>query len=223
MRTPKSDAIILENLAFEAPLTIYALNKTTGFSTSTIHAAIKKMINKNLVKRGDKGYLATFIGLTSYFLKRFNDETFGQKEMKQIVQRYSSLINHPLFTEHEFLECWLGKDYYDTMLSSALVTKRMLESRFQVVWARATGPIKRGEKVVLLDVKIPIPKEVEEEWLNVFTLWFFTSIVKKSEKLNTPPNNEKIRSLIQKAYEKEISTRKQSLVKLENDMRTLLS
>ena len=63
MRVPKSDKVILEKLAFEAPLTIYSLNKITGYSTSTIHASIHRSMRQNLVKRDEKGYMLTVAGL----------------------------------------------------------------------------------------------------------------------------------------------------------------
>jgi len=63
MRTPKSDKVILERLVFEAPLTIYSLNKITGYSTSTIHASIHKLMRQNLVKRNENGYMLKVAGL----------------------------------------------------------------------------------------------------------------------------------------------------------------
>ena len=63
MRTPKSDKVILKRLALEGPLTIYALNKITGYSTSTIHASIHKLMQQNLVKRVENGFMLTVGGL----------------------------------------------------------------------------------------------------------------------------------------------------------------
>ena len=63
MRKAKSDKVILEKLALKRPLTIYALNKITSYSTSTIHASIHKLMMQNLVKKGEKGYSLTVAGL----------------------------------------------------------------------------------------------------------------------------------------------------------------
>jgi len=63
MRTPKSEKVILEKLASEAPLTIYGLNKMTGYSTSTIHATIHRLMRQGIVKRDEKGYMLTVAGL----------------------------------------------------------------------------------------------------------------------------------------------------------------
>jgi len=70
MRTPKSDKVILKKLTFKAPLTIYALNKITGYSTSTIHASVHRLMRQNLVKREENGYVLTVAGLVKVLQDR---------------------------------------------------------------------------------------------------------------------------------------------------------
>jgi len=86
MRTPKSDKVILKKLAFKAPLTIYALNKITGYSTSTIHASVHRLMQQNLVKREENGYVLTVAGLVKVLQdrtlwKHINDIVISNKNL----------------------------------------------------------------------------------------------------------------------------------------------
>jgi hypothetical protein len=63
MRKSGSRVIILERIALHGELTMYALNKLTGYSTSTIFDSIHQLIKQKLVKQQKKGYSVTIAGL----------------------------------------------------------------------------------------------------------------------------------------------------------------
>lgn len=94
MRIPKSDKVIQEKLAFEAPLTMYAMNKMTGYSTSTIHGSIHRLMKKNLVKRGDKGFVLTVAGL----VKVLQDEAIWEHIDKIVASNKAAIP--------EYFELW---------------------------------------------------------------------------------------------------------------------
>jgi len=63
MSVVSSYEVIIGKLTFGAPVSIYRLNKETGYSTSTIHASIHKMMDSNLVEKAKNGYRLTVTGL----------------------------------------------------------------------------------------------------------------------------------------------------------------
>lgn len=221
MRPPKSDKAIMEKLAFSGPRTIYRLNKETGYSTSTIHAAIKRLSSEKLVKKHKRGFILSFIGLMKYFLGRFEDQQFRRMEVKQIVQEYSSVDDYPLFSLYRSFEEWLGDEFYDNLLSAAYIVNRLFESRIHVVYVKAPKPIKRGEKV---PVEVPTPslEEEEIEWKHAFAIWFFNFILAKTGKEVKPLRDQRIRAFIKGTFEKEISVKKQDIARLESTLLALI-
>lgn len=215
---PLAYVAVVEKLAFKAPLTINELAKEMGCSISTLPASLKRLRALKLVKSIEEKYQLSFIGLMKYFMRRFRDQTFGKNEVKQIIQTYATLDDHPLLKEYAAFEEWLGDRFYNEFLSSASSTDRQIESSFTVIWARANGPIKRGELVKISGLKLPTLEEEEAEWKNTFALWFFTFLPKEKVKL---PSNPKIQTFIQETFSREISAKKNELAELERSLASL--
>lgn len=214
MKNGNSYETMIKKLAFEAPITIYRLNKETGYSTSTIHASIQRLTREKFVKRSKGGYVFSFIGLIRYFMQRFGDRDFGREYVKKIVQKYAPIMDYALFTEHEWIEENIGGDYYDMLLSSAFATYQDLTSRIHVVLAKAVTPVKRGEKVVVTGIELPSLEELEKEWMRTYTIWFFDLLTREPHREIKPLANPKLRSLVKETYEKEISLREESISRL---------
>lgn len=221
MRPAKSDKVIMEKLAFFGPRTIYRLNKETGYSTSTIHAAIKRLSSKKLVKKHKKGFILSFIGVIKYFLSRFEDHQFNNVEVKKVVQNYSLVDDYLLFLLYPSFEEWLGNDFYADFLSVAYIVNHLFESKIHVVYVKAPKPIKRGEKV---PIKIPASSLEEEEvqWKHKFAICFFNVIRAKPRKKVEAPMDQTIHDFIKETFEKEISIKKQDITKLESTLLALI-
>lgn len=84
----------IEKLAFEAPITIYRLNKETGYSTSTIHASIHKMIDNDLVERTKNGYRLTATGL----IKVLQEEA--------VWEQFDKIVSSNKETLSDYFELW---------------------------------------------------------------------------------------------------------------------
>jgi len=221
MRPAKSDKAIMEKLAFSGPRTIYRLNKETGYSTSTIHAAIKRLSSEKLVKKHKKGFVLSFMGIIKYFLSRFEDEQFNSVEVKEVVQRYSLVDDYPLFLLYRSFEGWLGDEFYADFLSVVYIVNRLFESKIRVVYVKAPKPIKRGEKV---PIKIPALSLEEEEmqWKHKFAICFFNLIFAKPGKEVESPRDQTIHAFIEETFEKEISMKKQDIAGLESTLLALI-
>ena len=215
MRPPKSEKTIIERLASEGPQSIYRLNKETGYSTSTIHAALKRLSSRRQVKKEKKGFTLSFMGLIQYFLSRFQDESFTNTEIKQAIETYSSIDSYPLFTLHREFERWLGPQYYVNLLSTAYIVSHLVETKVQVVQVKAKKAIKRGEKV---SFRAPTPplEEVEKMWKHKYAIYFFQLTLANPKSKVEPPEDQKILGFIKETFEEEISTRKQDVKRLKS-------
>jgi len=221
MRPPKSDKAIMEKLAFSGPRTIYRLNKETGYSTSTIHAAIKRLSSEKFVKKHKKGFILSFIGLIKYFLSCFEDEQFRSMEVKEIVQRYSLVDDYPFFSLYRSFEGWLGDDFYANFLSVAYIVNQLFESKIHVVYVKAPKPIKRGEKVPIKISALSLEEE-EIQWKHKFAICFFNFTLAKPGKEVEAPRDQTIHAFIKETFEKEISMKKQDIARLESTLLALI-
>jgi predicted transcriptional regulator len=215
MRPPKSEKAITEKLAYQGPQSIYRLNKETGYSTSTIHAALKRLSSRRLVKKHEKGFTLSFMGLMKYFLSRFQDESFTNTEIKKVLEIYSSIDSYPLFTLHREFEGWLGPQYYVNLLSSAYIVSQLVETKVQVVQVKVKKAMKRGERVSFRVPTSPL-EEVEKMWKHKYAIYFFQLTLANPRSKVEPPEDQRIRGFIKETFEEEISTTKQDVKRLES-------
>ena len=220
MRPPKSEKTITERLAFEGPRSIYRLNKETGYSTSTIHAALKRLSSRKLVKKHRKGFTLSFMGLIKYFLSRFQDESFTNTEIKKVIQTYSSIDDYPIFTLHREFEDWLGPQYYVNLLSTAYIVSQLVETKVQVVQVKAEKAMKRGERVYFR-APTPLLEEVEKMWKHKYAIYFFQLTLANPRSKVEPPEDQEILGFIKETFEEEISTRKRDVTRLESTLLAL--
>jgi len=220
MRPPKSHKTIMEKLAYTSPLTIYKLNKETGYSTSTLHAAIKTLTSSRLVKKYKDGFALTFIGLVKYFASRFADPKFEPNEIKQIVNKYASLNDYPLLSLYHSMEEWLGNEYYDHIASTSFIVNHLFESKIHITYIKAPKPIKRGETI---PIYIPTPslEEEEKEWEHAFALTFFNLILTKPQAKLEKPKDQKIQNFLKQTFKNEITKKKQDTKKLKTTLQKL--
>ena len=216
MKPPKSHNTIIEKLAFNPPLTIYRLNKITGYSTSTLHAAIKKLVSNRLVKKHKKGFTLSFIGLTKYLATHFADTQFEVKQTKQIINKYAILDNYPLLALHHHFEQWLGNQYYEHLISASYIVNHIFESKIHIVYIKAPKPIKRGEKI---PIHLPKPslEQEEKKWKDAFALTFFNITQPKPKQ----PKNQKIQTFLKQTFKQEIKKKKQEIRKLKKTLQQL--
>lgn len=214
MKPPKSHKTIIEKLAFNPPLTIYRLNKITGHSTSTLHAAIKKLILNRLVKKHKKGFTLSFIGLTKYLATHFTDTQFEVKQTKQIIKKYATLDNYPLLALHHHFEQWLGNEYYEFLISTSYIVNHLFESKIHIVYIKAPKPIKRGEKIPIRLLKPSLEQE-EKEWKQKFAITFFNLTQPKPKTKIKQPKNQKIQTFLKQTFKQEIKKKKQEIRKLK--------
>lgn len=160
MRTPKSDKVILKNLAFKAPLTIYALNKITGYSTSTIHASVHRLMRQNLVKRYEKGYTLGVAGL----VKLLQDEA-----MWEHIDKVAALNKEMI---PEYFELW---NTFKKLKVNDIATKLLKYSVKKLVSGIPTYPERiEGRKPTLKDwlVRMSIFPEVGVLTKEEHARWF---------------------------------------------------
>jgi len=215
MRPPRSEKTITERLAFEGPQSIYRLNKETGYSTSTIHAALKRLSSRREVKKDKKGFTLSFMGLVKYFLSRFQDESFTNTEVKKVIETYSSIDDYPIFTLHREFEDWLGPQYYVNLLSAAYIVSQLVETKVQVVQVKAEKAIKRGERVYFRAPTPPL-EEVEKMWKHKYAIYFFQLTLANPRSKVEPPEDQEILGFIKETFDEEISTRKRDITRLES-------
>jgi DNA-binding transcriptional regulator GbsR (MarR family) len=220
MKPPKSHKTIIEKLAFNPPLTIYRLNKITGHSTSTLHAAVKKLVSNRLVKKHKKGFTLSFIGLTKYLATHFADPQFEVKQTKQIIKKYATLDNYPLLTLHSHFEQWLGNQYYEHLISTSYLVNHIFESKIHLVYIKAPKPIKRGEKIPIRLLKPSLEQE-EQQWKHKFAITFFNLNQPKPKTKPKPPKNQKIQTFLKQTFKQEIKKKKQEIQKLKKTLQQL--
>lgn len=220
MRPPKSHKAIIEKLAFSAPQTIYRLSKETGHSTSTIHAALKKLSTQRLIKKHQKRYVLSFVGLMDYLISRFPDPHFGNEDMKKIIQTYSSIIDYPLLSLYQSFEKWLGDEFYETLHSAVYIANQRLVLRLPILVIEAPRRLKSGERVQR--ARPPTLEEVENVWKHALALSFFDFHTAKPEGKKEPPEDPAIQRFIKKTFETEVSKKKQEITKLESTLHRLI-
>ncbi|MDI6715320.1 MAG: helix-turn-helix domain-containing protein [Thermodesulfovibrio sp.] len=217
MKLPKSDKAIVDTLAFNPLMSIYRLCKETGYSTGTIPNSLQRLSSQNLVEKTEKGYALTFIGLMKFFLNHFEDPNFGSQQIKEIIQKYSGIMDYPLFTLHKEFEKWLGEKYYEYYIPASYLTNLQFESRIEIVWLET--PLRRGEPMAIGVNRTQLVFEkasLEKEWQHAYTIAFF-SLIKNIK----PSNNPKINKFIKDVFKTEIQNRKRQMEDLENIIKTL--
>ena len=220
MRPPKSHDLIMEKLAFNPSLTIYRLNKETGYSTSTLHQAIKNLTANRLVKKHKHGFTLSFIGLVKYLASRFEDPKFGHSEISQIIKEYASIDDCPLLTLHQAFQQWIGNEYYDHITSASYIVNHLFETKIHITYIKAPKPIKRGEKI---PIHIPTPtlEQEEKEWKHALALTFFNLTTTKPQTKLKQPQDQNIQNYLKKTLNQEISQKKKDIQKLKTTLQNL--
>jgi len=221
MRPPKSHKAIIEKLAFAPSLTIYRLSKETGYSTSTLHQAIKTLISNRIVKKHKNGFALSFIGLVKYLASRFPDPEFDHNQISQIIREYASIDDCPLLTSHQAFQKWIGNEYYEDITSTSYIVNHLYETQIQIVQVKAPKPIKRGEKI---PIPIPTPslEQLEKEWKHTLALTFFNLITTKPQpKLKQLPQDQNIQNYLKKTLKEEISKKQKEIQNLKTTFKNL--
>jgi len=220
MRPPKSHKAIIERLAFTPPLTIYRLNKETGYSTSTLHAAIKTLASNRLVKRHKDGFALSFIGLVKYLASRFPDPNFDHNQIIQMIKEYAPINDCPLLKLHQAFQKWIGNEYYDHLASASYLVNHLFETKIHITYIKAPKPIKRGEKIPIYIPKPSLEQE-EEEWKHALALTFFNLTLTKPQAELKQPKDRKIQTFLKRTFKQEISKKKQEIQKLKTTLQNL--
>jgi hypothetical protein len=222
MRTPKSHKTVMEKLALNPPLSIYRLNKETGHSTSTLHAAIKTLTSNRLVKKHNGGLTLSFKGLVNYLASRFEDPKFQTVEIKQVLAKYAEIDDYPPIMLHKSFQEWLGNSFYDYMASTSHIVKSLFQSEIRITYVKAPKPTKRGEKI---SVRIPTPslEEEEKEWKHAFTLTLLKLTLTNPQTKLKKPKDQKIEAFIEETYNQEIQKKEEEIQNLKAGLQKLTS
>jgi predicted transcriptional regulator len=220
MRPPKSHKKIIEKLAFNPPLTIYRLSKETGYSTSTLHAAIKNLVSNRLVKKHKHGFALSFIGLVKYLASRFEDPSFDHNQISKIIKEYATINDCPLLTLHQAFQQWIGNEYYDHIASASYIINHLFETKIHITYIKAPKPIKRGEKI---PIHIPTPslEQEEKEWKHALALTFFNLTTTKPQTKLKQPQDQNIQNYLKKTLNQEITQKKKDIQKLKTTLQNL--
>ena len=220
MRPPKSHKKIIEKLAFNPPLTIYRLSKETGYSTSTLHAAIKNLVSNRLVKKHKHGFALSFIGLVKYLASRFEDPSFDHNQISKIIKEYATINDCPLLTLHQAFQQWIGNEYYDHIASASYIINHLFETKIHITYIKAPKPIKRGEKI---PIHIPTPslEQEEKEWKHALALTYFNLTTTKPQTKLKQPQDQNIQNYLKKTLNQEISQKKKDIQKLKTTLQNL--
>jgi hypothetical protein len=205
----------MEKLAFNPPLTIYRLNKETGYSTSTLHQAIKNLTANRLVKKHKNGFALSFIGIVKYLASRFEDPSFDHNQTSKIIKEYASIDDCPLLTLHQTFQQWIGNEYYDHITSASYIVNHHFETKIHITIIKAPKPIKRGEKI---PIRIPTPtlEQEEKEWKHALALTFLNLTTTKPQ-----PQNQNIQNYLKKTLNQEITQKKKETQKLKTTLQNL--
>jgi hypothetical protein len=205
---------------FTPSLTIYRLSKETGYSTSTLHQAIKNLVSNRIVKKYKNGFALSFIGVVKYLASRFEDPSFDHNQISQIIKEYASIDDCPLLTLHDAFQQWIGNEYYDNITSASYIVNHFFETKIHITVIKAPKPIKRGEKI---PIQFPTPtlEQEEKEWKHALALTLLNLTTTKPPTKPNKPQNPNIQKYLKKTLNQEITTKKREIQKLKTTLQNL--